>query len=281
MVLHKPVEVVEPEMEAGKMSVRLLLLRKVVYAIRSGIRDSRKLLILLSMLLASTASACTTVGNTNRPIESERVISPSPPTPICEPYESEIVCQDRWASQRITPLPPHTPSASFLTAEAEYRQLLVQLTLTPRPTPTSTPTPTPSFLVLPGQKEGMWVYRGRSAYQERPLFEVEYAEDAWRLGETDSGPVLVHNTIEGCRLFLMGVGMEMKEAPIIMQQELAGYPVEVREFRRTGTISYGFSINGSYYSFALYFLPSAAKNIVEECRSASEIVLDTFRLMQE
>jgi len=127
----------------------------------------------------------------------------------------------------------------------------------------------------------MLLYRGRSAYQERPLFEIEYAEDAWRLEETTSGPALVHNTIEGCRLFLMAGGMGMEEAPIIVQQKFAGYPVEVREFRQTGMVSYGFSIGRSYYGFDLLFPSSASKSTVEECRSASEIVLDTFRLIQE
>jgi hypothetical protein len=278
MVLHQPVETAEPEMKAGKMSVRLLLLRKVVYAIRSEIRDLPKLLIFFLMVFASTASACTMVGNANRPPEAERVISPPPPTVTCEPGESRIVCEDRWASQRITPLPPHTPSASFLTAEAEYRQSLVRLTLTPEP---PTPTPTPSWLVLQGQKEGMLLYRGRSAYQEHPRFEIEYAEDKWRLEGIHSDPVLVHNTIEGCRLFLRAGGMGMKEAPIIMQQEFAGYLVEVREFRQTGVISYGFSIDRSYYAFVLFFPPSAAQSVIAECRSAGEIVLDTFRLIQE
>lgn len=275
MALHKPDEAAEL---AEKMSVRLLLLRKTAYAIRSGIRDFQNLLILLSMLLAFTASACTTVGNANRPIESKRIISPSPPVAICEPGDPRIVCEDRWASQRITPLPPHTPSASFLTAEAEYGQLLGQLTLTPAP---PTLTPTPSFLLLRGQKDGIMLYRGRSAYQERPLFEIEYAEETWRLEETNSGPVLVHNTIEGCQLFLEAGGMGMKEAPIITQQELAGYPVEVRKFRQTGRVSYGFSIGRSYYGFDLFFPPSAAESVIAGCRSAGEIVLDTFRLIQE
>lgn len=200
---------------------------------------------------------------------------PSPePTATCAPDESWLVCQDRLASQRITPGPPHTPSAVFLTAEAEYRQRLAQATPTPWP---PTPTPTPSFVLLPGSQKGMALYRGRSVYQERPLFAVEFAQNTWRLEVIADEPVLVHQTLADCRLFLMAGGMGMKETPVITATELGGYSTEVREFRQTGMISYGLSINGSYYAFGLY----AAPDIMASCRADAEAVLDTFRLMAE
>jgi hypothetical protein len=198
----------------------------------------------------------------------------SPDTVPCDPDESSIVCQDRLASQRLTPLPPPTLSAEFLTAEAEYQQWLLRHTPTPFP-PTSTPTP--SYVLLPGAEKGTVLLQSRSLYQERPLFAIAYAAAAWRLEDTDEGPVLVHNTIAGCRLLWLALPTEMAEAPVIEQKELAGYTVEVRTFRRSGTIAYGFSTDRGYYSFGLFF-PSHA---LGECQTAGETVLNTFRMVPD
>lgn len=226
--------------------------------------------VFVFVLVACTLAACGT-GTRETPIGS----IPSPePTATCAPDESWVVCQDRLASQRITPGPPPTPHPVFLTAEAEYRQRLAQATPTPWP---PTPTPTPSFVLLPASREGMTLYRGRSAYQERPLFTVEFARNTWRLEVIADKPVLVHQTLAGCRLFLMDGGMGVKETPVITAAELGGYPAEVREFGQTGVISYGLSINGSYYLFRLDFAP----DIMAFCRADAEAVLDTFRLAAE
>lgn len=225
------------------------------------------------MLLAVALSACTTANNTSPTASGQLVVSPTP-TPLCEPYESSIVCKDRLASQRITPVPPNTPSAVFLTAEAEYQQWLAQVTPTPWP---PAPTPTPSYVLLPGLQAGALVLRSRSLYQEHPLFELVYAEEAWRLEDTDDGPVLVHNTIENCRLLWMSSPIDTPETPIIKQKKLAGYQIEVYEFHQTGVVSYGFSIDKNYYSFILY----ATGNSWNECQTAVETVLNTFRLVPD
>jgi len=192
----------------------------------------------------------------------------------CNPDESSIVCQDRLASQRIPPLPPPTLSAEFLTAEAEYQQWLLRHTPTPFP-PTSTPTP--SYVLLPGTEKGTVLRQSCSPYQERPLFAIVYAEAAWRLEDTAEGPILVHNTIAGCRLLWLGLPAEMAEAPLIEQKELAGYTVEVRKFRRSGTIAYGFAIDRSYYPFGLFF----SSHGMNECQAAGETVLNTFRVVPD
>ncbi len=229
----------------------------------------RTLLSFLGLLGAVGLAACATAA-------ANRSTALPGPTPPCAPDESLIVCADRLASQRITltPLPPPTLSAEFLTAEAEYQQRLL------RQTPTSfspTPTPTPSYVLLPDAPKGVVLLQSRSLYQERPLFAVTYAEAEWRLEDTDDGPVLVHNTIAGCRLSWLSLPMEMGEAPIIESKELAGYTVEVRKFSRSGTISYGLSIDGSYYLFGLFFAPTA----LSECQAAGETVLHTFRLVSD
>lgn len=233
----------------------------------------KTLSMLLGILCAAVLSACVT-GDVNQPTSSVQAVSSSTVTSPCAPHESQIVCEDRLASQRITPLPSPTLSVEFLTAEAEYQQRLL------RQTPTSfppTPTPTPSYVLLPGAQKGMMLLRSHSLYQERPLFEMTYAEAAWRLEDTNDGPVLVHNTITGCRLLWLALPTEMAEAPVIEQKELAGYTVEVRKFSRSGTIAYGFSIDRGYYPFGLFF-PSLAMN---ECQAAGETVLNTFRVVSD
>jgi hypothetical protein len=52
----------------------------------------------------------------------------------------------------------------------------------------------------------------------------------------------------------------------------------VREFRQSGVISYGFSVEGAYYGFSLLFPPDADESEVRECQVSGEAVLDTFRL---
>jgi hypothetical protein len=236
-----------------------------------GYTLGKTLLTLFGILWAAVLSACAT-GDVNQLTASAQAVSSPTVTSPCDPHESQIVCEDRLASQRITSLPPPTLSAEFLTAEAEYQQRLLRQTPMPFP---PTPTPTPSYVLLPGVQKGMVLLRSHSIYQERPLFEIAYAEEAWRLEDTDDGPVLVHNTIEGCRLLWLLLPTEMAEAPIIEQKELAGYSVEVRKFGQSGTISYGFSIDRSYYPFGLFFLPNA----MNECQAAGETILNTFRVM--
>jgi hypothetical protein len=238
---------------------------------------SKTFLLLLSMLTAGVVAACAT-AEVNRPTVLLQAQATSTPTPtiVCDPSESRIVCEDRLASQKITPLPPPQLSAEFLTAEAEYQQNLLKWTPTPEP-----PTPTPiyfPYLLTPHPQEDLLIFRGRSAYQEHPRFEVTFDSKLWRLEDSEEGPVLIHNTIEGCRVVLMAIGRGMIEMPTILQKELAGYPVEVREFRQSGFISYGFSIDEGYYPFLLSFMPGANESAARECQVAGEAVLDTFRL---
>lgn len=240
---------------------------------------SRTFLLFLCVLAAGAATACAP-AEVNHPavlLQAQTTLTPTS-TIVCGPSESRIVCEDRLASQTITPLPPPTLSAEFLTAEAEYQQNLLEWPPTPEPPIT---TPTPSYLLAPHSQEGLLIFRGRSAYQEHPRFEVTFDSNLWRLEEHEEGPVLIHRTIEGCRLVLMAIGRGMIEMPTILQKELAGYPVEVREFRQSGLISYGFSMEQAYYGFGLQIPPDAGDSAVKECQVSGERVLDTFRLAPE
>lgn len=140
-------------------------------------------------------------------------------------------------------------------------------------------TPTPSFVLLSGEKQGVTHFRGRSGYQEHPLFEVMFADIIWRLEDTIDGPVLIHTIIDGCKLHLQAGGIGMTEAPIITQLELAGYPVEAREFRQSRLLSYGFSAGGGYYAFRLDMPQGVSTSDVVKCRTDGEMVIDTFLLV--
>jgi hypothetical protein len=240
---------------------------------------SKTLLLFLCVLAAGAITACAT-AEVNRPTVLSQAQTTSTPTStiVCDPSESRIVCEDRLASQKITPPPSPKLNAEFLTAEAEYHQKLLEWTPTPEPPIT---TPTPSYLLAAHPQEGLLIFRGRSAYQEHPRFEVTFDSHAWQLEDSQEGPVLIHHTVEGCRVVLMAIGRSMMEMPTIMQKELAGYPVEVRKFRQSGLISYGFSIERAYYAFVLLIPPDADDSAVKECQISGETVLDTFRLAPE
>ncbi|HHW88299.1 MAG TPA: hypothetical protein GX400_19100 [Chloroflexi bacterium] len=240
---------------------------------------SKTLLLFLCVLVAGATTACA-MNEVNRPTVLSQAQTTATPTPtiVCDPSESRIVCEDRLASQKITPPPPPELSAEFLTAEAEYQQNLLEWTPMPEPPIT---TPTPSYLLTPHPQEGLLIFRGRSAYQEHPRFEVTFDSNLWRLEEYEEGPVLIHRTIEGCRVVLMAIGRGMIEMPTILQKELAGYSVEVREFHQNGLISYGFSVERAYYAFVLLFPSDTDDSAVRECQVSGEAILDTFRLAPE
>ncbi len=234
---------------------------------------------LLGILVMVGVAACAVVGE-DQPAQATPTLIETTPTSICGPGKSDIACEDRAAATALslTPLPPPTLSAEFLTAEAEYR---AQLSRQP---PTAWPpaaTPTPSFTISSGPEEGTVIYQGRSSYQEQPRFEIVYRENIWRMAGTAAEPTLAHRAIIGCEIGLMPIGMGMAEAPEISQQELAGYSAEVRGFPKSGLISYGFNAAGGYYLFRILLPGIDTSASLDECRADGEAVLNTFKLKQD
>lgn len=233
-------------------------------------------LFVLFCIFAFSFAACTLTGKPNEPTAFTQPAPSLTVTAICDPSESRIVCEDRLTAQHITPPASPLLDAEFLTAEAAYQTQLALRSIVVEPPIT---TPTPSFIILSSQEDGLVRVRTRSSYQELPLFEVTFVGAIWRPEATIDGPVLIHTTIDGCELYLQAGGMGMTETPIITQLELAGYPVEAREFRQSRLLSYGFSADGGYYAFRLDMPQGVSTSDVGKCRTDGEMVIGTFRLM--
>ncbi len=193
-------------------------------------------------------------------------------TLACLSWESRVVCQDRLKAEKLPLPPPGRVSSEFQTSEAQYLLVLTQQALTPQPPPA-----TPEPILLPGtliREEGdKWVYRGASAYQPHPLFEVSFEESAWRL----DGTRLISHAIDGCELELFALGGGMLEAPSVTHTKLGDFDAEVRVFREAAFVSYGVGIGNYYYLFGLD-LPKDAAEAADSCQLAGERVLSTFRL---
>lgn len=128
---------------------------------------------------------------------------------------------------------PPTLSPSFLTAEAVYNARLKEEPPTPPLSPL--PTPTPAFTVITSTEDGnLLIFRGSSAYQETPQFQITFSPQIWHLVDT----TLHHQQLPGCTLELNpAVGEEMGPLDKSTAQ-LAGYAWEVRSFPAAGRISY-------------------------------------------
>lgn len=194
-------------------------------------------------------------------------------TSACLPGESSIVCRDRLAAEKLPPPPPAQVSGAFQTSEAQYLLVLTQQALTPQPPP-ATPEPILWAGTSIPAEDGTWIYRGASAYQPRPLFEVSFEEAAWRLDRTR----LISHAIDGCELELLALGEGMLEAPRVTFTKLGDFDAEVRAFREAAVVSYGIGIGNYYYSFLLH-LPKNSAEAAAACQLAAESVLSTFRLV--
>ena len=209
----------------------------------------------------------------------EEVLEQNRRDAISAPF-CDIVCRDAEASKHITPVPPSTPSPEFLEQERQYRERLETATAeAPRITPTATPSATPTATPIPAGREGFVLFRGRSGYQERPLFQLAYATDQWRLEDT----TLAHRQLPSCALWLNAPTGEARGPMIVDQVELAGYTWTTRSFPQEGFVSYGLDVDGDYYLFFLlnYFEEDSTVEAISKCQSAAEAVLDTFEIVDD
>lgn len=222
-------------------------------------------------LCAVLAAAC---GNQPAAILAGPTQPASAPTATlaCLPGESSIVCQDRLAAEKLPPPPPAQVSGAFQTSEAQYLLVLTQQALTPQPPP-ATPEPILWAGTSIPAEGGTWIYRGASAYQPRPLFEVNFEESAWRL----DGTRLISLVVDDCELELLALPEGLLEAPRVTFTKLGDFDAEVRAFREAAVVSYGVGIGNYYYSFRLD-LPKDSAEAANACQLAAELVLVTFRL---
>lgn len=207
----------------------------------------------------------------------EEVLEQNRRDAISAPF-CDIVCRDAEASKHITPVPPPTLSPEFLEQERKWREWLetataVALSITPTATPSATPTATP----IPAGREGFVFFRGRSAYQERPLFQVSYAIAQWKLEDT----TLEHRRISGCKLWLTAGGMGVRGPMVVDRVELAGHTWGTKSFPQEGIISYALDIEGNYYLFVLNFSRDSEAGVASECQAEAEAVLDTFEIVDD
>ncbi len=176
------------------------------------------------------------------------------------------------AAEKLPPPPLAQVSSAFQTSEAQYLLVLTQQALTPQPPP-ATPEPILWAGTSIPAEGGTWVYRAASAYQPRPLFEVNFEENAWRL----NGTRLISRVVAGCELELLALPEGMLEAPRVTFTKLGDLDAEVRAFREAAVVSYGVGIGNYYYSFRLD-LPKDSAEAATACQLATESVLSTFRL---
>lgn len=224
-------------------------------------------------LCAVLAAACSNQP-TAIPAGTTQPASASTATLACLPGESSIVCQDRLAAEKLPPPPLAHVSGAFQTREAQYLLVLTQQALTPQPPP-ATPEPILWAGTSIPAEGGTWIYRGASAYQPRPLFEVNFEESAWRL----DGTRLISHAIDGCELELLALAEGMLEAARVTFTKLGDFDAEVRAFRQAAVISYGIGMGNYYYLFRLE-LPKNNSKAADACQLAAESVLSTFRLVE-
>lgn len=125
--------------------------------------------------------------------------------------------------------------------------------------------------------DGQWeVYRGPNLLPSDYWFEISYAPTIWTYANAEpSGPHLLHNQMESCRLVLHGFYWDFYEdVGAIDTVQLAGREWKVYMFSKDqpGPLSY----YSEPFMFDVVFFFNPPAEVRELCRQAAEEVIDTF-----
>lgn len=201
--------------------------------------------------------------------------------------ELDIVARDATAAAQLTPRPQGTYSPEMQTQEAAYNTRLQTVTAaallaTPTPTPTSLPTATP----IPAGRPGYALYHGRGVYYETPRLQVEYDMSQWSLIALDDlldQAYLVHRLWPDCVLRLQG-GPRMLLGPAVVEWITPDEQQWTRtDWRGDHTVIYMPSDANDprmmNFMIELRYRAEASREEVVACRSAAELVLGTFKVL--
>jgi hypothetical protein len=199
----------------------------------------------------------------------------------------DIVARDATAAAQLTPGPRATYSPEMQTQEAVYYRSLetataVALLTTPTPIPTPLPTATP----IPAGRPGYALYRGRGVYYETPRLQVEYDMSQWSLLALDDildQAYLVSQQWPECVLRLRG-GPRMMSDPAVVEWITLGEQQWTRtDWRGDHTFIYYPSDADDprmmNFMIELRYGAEASREDVAACRSAAELVLGTFKVL--
>ncbi len=199
----------------------------------------------------------------------------------------DIVARDATAAAQLTPRPQGTYSPEMQTQEAVYYQSLETATaVTLLTTPTPTPTPLPTATPIPAGRPGYALYRGRGVYHETPRLQVEYDMSQWSLLALDDFDQahLVNRQWPDCVLRLQG-GPRMMLGPAVVEWITLDEQQWTRtDWRGDHTFIYYPSDADDpkmmNFMIELRYAAEASREEVVACRSAAELVLDTFHVLE-